>query len=289
VTYSDLKAVVIPQAVAGFSNAYSGWILSPSAGEGGSPSALPLHRILYMVLWIWLNLFTLDLANQRLEDSIREDAINKPWRPIPSGRLSANEARLLVMLFIPLSVMGSVFLGGTQETLVMIALNWLYNDLGGANGHFHIRDLLNALGFMCFSASATRSMMGPGSKISVAGYGWIVLTGCCIFATICLQDLYDQEGDRSRGRFTAPLVLGDWRARTRAALGMLLATIMPSVYLRAGPAVLAVSGVLGISIIVRALTLRSIEADKATFRVWCCWIVIVYSLPGWSGALTMRD
>ena len=45
-----------------------------------------------MLLWSWSNLFLFNLHNQRHPSSISEDALNKPWRPIPAGRITSAQA-----------------------------------------------------------------------------------------------------------------------------------------------------------------------------------------------------
>ena len=270
-----MPPVVIPHCIAGLANFQSSWILQSISHDVPSLPA----RILCMVIWIWLNLFTLDLANQRLDDSVQEDAVNKPWRPIPAGRLTQPKARLLLMLAVPMTLIFTYFAGGWQESLVMMTLNWMYNDLGGANESFWLRNLLNALGFMDFIAGASVVIGGIDSRLSTAGYTWVAMMGGCVFTTISLQDLYDQEGDSARDRKTMPLVLGDWPCRVITATGIVLWTGIVAVYLAVEWCVL--SGLLMLAIVIagRCLVFRSAASDRRTFKMWCLWIVVLYALP----------
>jgi hypothetical protein len=54
------------------------------------------------------------------------------------------------------------FLGGMTETLAMVGLTWMYNDLEGADENYIVRNIINAFGFVCYSSGAT---------IVAAGYG----------------------------------------------------------------------------------------------------------------------
>jgi hypothetical protein len=83
--------------------------------------------------WNWCNLLVFNIANQRLPDSVIEDQINKPWRPMPSGRLSSDEARQLLLSVLVLSLVTISLIGAFEDALWMIALTWIYNDLGGAD------------------------------------------------------------------------------------------------------------------------------------------------------------
>jgi 4-hydroxybenzoate polyprenyltransferase len=92
-----------------------------------------LSRIPLVFLWNWLNLIVFNIANQRLPDSVLEDQINKPWRPIPSNRLTSNEARQLLLYVLPCSLCLLYFIGPFEDALWMVVLTWMYNDLGGAD------------------------------------------------------------------------------------------------------------------------------------------------------------
>ena len=72
-----------------------------------------------MLLWTWLNTLVFVLANQRLPDAVTEDALNKPWRPIPAGRITMARTRRLLIVAVPLSYGAVCVLGGKEETLLL--------------------------------------------------------------------------------------------------------------------------------------------------------------------------
>ena len=233
-----------------------------------------------MLLWLWLNLLSFDVANQRLDESVEEDAINKPWRPIPAGRLARQEARHILMLVIPLTLCFSGLVGGFQESLIMVTLNWIHNDLQGGDENFCYRNLLNALGFMDFAVGASLVLGGPMASISSEGRIWIAIMGSCVFFTISVQDLYDQAGDEARKRSTAPLVLGDLPCRISVAVCTIVFSLAAPYYLRVS--VLAQLGTVLLGLIVsgRTLILRSVASDRYTFKFWwSMWILVLYALP----------
>lgn len=98
---SDFKIIVVPQTVVGCSQALASSIVFAS-----SPSTIydVLCRIPLLASWLALTTITFNVANQRLPASILEDPINKPWRPMPSGRLSPDGARCLLLALVPISV-----------------------------------------------------------------------------------------------------------------------------------------------------------------------------------------
>ena len=187
VTRNDLKSIVFPETAFGICSALSG----PMITSNNSPDADSiLKRIPLVLLWTWINVLIFDLANQRLPNSIIEDSINKAWRPIPSGRLSPCEARRLLLAVLPVAILVTFYTGGMEETIVMNTLEYMYNDLGGADENFVVRNLINAAGFICYSAGATRVACGHGQhSLNQKAYRWLAIIGGIIFSTLQMQDM----------------------------------------------------------------------------------------------------
>ncbi|KAI1814976.1 UbiA prenyltransferase family-domain-containing protein [Poronia punctata] len=280
-TASDFNSVLIPQTLFALFSMASGQFTSLT----WEPEVLTTFcaRACRVLLWVWLQLLVLDVANQRLPDSIAEDRINKPWRPITSGRITADGARQLLLVSITVTLAISTWLGATSETLVLFLLNWMYNDLGLANGHWLLRNLMNALGITTIGAGATRVACGHLTIMLVPAARWWLLCAGMLMTTIQAQDLYDQEGDAIRGRSTAPLLLGDGVARWSVGVGILFWSVaMPlslGLHLREDWIGYLVPILLGIFITIRVLTLRNVAADKKTFKCWALWTICLYSLP----------
>lgn len=187
VTQNDLKSIVFPETAFGICSALSGPVLTSNL----SPD-LPtiLGRVLTVLAWTWLNVLIFDLANQRLPNSIVEDSINKAWRPIPSGRLSADDARRLLLVVIPIVFGITLYIGGMEETVAMMVLTWQYNDLAGADENFVVRNIINAFGFVCYSSGATRVASGSGEGIlNRDAYQWLGIIGAIVFSTLQMQDM----------------------------------------------------------------------------------------------------
>ncbi|KAK8131615.1 UbiA prenyltransferase [Apiospora sp. TS-2023a] len=283
VTASDFVSVLIPQTMFASFSILSGKFRH---GRTSMPISVLSARLPAVVFWIWLQLLVLDLANQRLPDSVAEDRLNKPWRPIPSGRLTCSGAKDLLIFSIAFTFVASVLLlGGVYETLVLFALNWLYNDLGLANSHWFLRNLLNSLGITAIGAGAMAvGQQGLDAPLDWdAAHWWLFLCAGVLMTTIQAQDLYDQAGDAARHRSTAPLVLGDTAARWSVAIPVVAWSVampalvglqIPEHYI--GYAVPACTGV---TLAARVLTRRSVPDDKATFRLWAVWCVLLYALP----------
>ncbi|KAK7932518.1 UbiA prenyltransferase [Apiospora marii] len=284
VTASDIVSVLVPQTLFASFAALSGQFVDDRAHL---PLGVLSARLPHVVLWLWLHLLVLDLANQRLPDSVAEDSLNKPWRPIPAGRLTPSGARHLLIFSIALTyVLSALLLGAVYETLLLFALNWLYNDLGLANDHWFLRSLMNAAGLTTMGAGALTVALHQDCGLTLddgAAYRWFLLCAGVLLTTIQAQDLYDQEGDAARQRSTAPLVWGDAATRWSVAAAVLFWSIsMPALLglqLPEDGVAYVASASAGISVAARVLLRRGVAEDKATFKVWAVWLVFLYALP----------
>ena len=275
---SDLKSMVYPNVVLGFSSAMAG----PAVTTNENPNFLDvLINLPYVALWLWLNLLLFNIANQRLPSSIVEDRINKPWRPIPSGRISAAQARSLLLLLIPTVLVCSLYLGATLEVLLLVSLTWMYNDLGGGDDDFLVRNIINAFGMSIYGSGAIVIACGRKRELTPTGYWWMVLIGMVIMTTLQVQDLSDQEGDSMRGRKTLPLALGEDFTRWTVVISVSGWSVAGPAFWNAGIETSLPSLLIGAFLISKMLVSRSVNADKGAWRIWCVWMVSLYLMPLW--------
>lgn len=161
-TFSDLKTIVVPKTIFGILGAVRASVfhLSPIAQQTA------LTRIPLVPLWTWVNLLPFAISKQHHPHAIEEDRANKPWRPLPSGRLTPVMAKNLVVLLYPVAILMSVQLGGFNQSIILLALGTWYNRLSGGDGGWLVRNLINALGFVSFALGALEVALGNrGSPI----------------------------------------------------------------------------------------------------------------------------
>ena len=273
-TASDLKTVVYPTTIFGISGAISGHLTTNQSTDIVSV----LVGIPLVVFYVWINLLVEVVANQRLPASITEDSINKPWRSLPSQRVSPDEARLLLLCLVPLVISLAFFHGCERESLLLIAFSWMYNDLGGADTDPVVRNLLNAGGLLCFGAGATIVASG-GYSLNLTAHVWFALLGAVIFFTVHTQDMADMEGDAARGRKTLPLVYGEKFARRSAASAIVGFSVACAAFWQLGFYGYVLVMLLGSLLALRLLLFKSVAADQTTWKVWCVWIALLYMLP----------
>ena len=275
-TLSDIKTIIGPKTIFGILNASS----APVFGISSTVSdPRVIRRLLIVILWTWINLLPFAIDNRRQPAAIAEDSINKPWWPMPSKRLTPKQAQLIMVSLYPVAVLVSIHVGGLKQCILLVSLGLWYNDLGGADTSFVIRNLINACGFCCYSSGAMEVALGSPLSWTPRLVRWFVLIGGIVFSTVQIQDLYDQDGDKLRGRNTLPLVLGDAQARWITAVSMSVWCWMSPWFWGLHWTAYTVSVGLGCLIGLRLLTRRAVKDDRRTFMLWNMWMALNYSLP----------
>ena len=275
-TRSDFPTVVVPWSVFGVATAYAGSPLTTGFVDRG----VVLMNIPKVVAWMWLNVLAFNISNQRLPTSVSEDAINKAWRPLPSGRITVNQAKKLLLYIIPLVYSLTLLIGGREASMATMLLAWMYNDLGGADDHFVNRYILNALGMGAWGVGAAMvAFEGTQYTLTWKGYWWVALPGWISLATIHLMDLRDQEGDRAQNRSTLPLVYGDFTARI-----LVIVTVMGSSVACLAmwpPSLLSSLPTLAIGCVIsgRVMLKRTAAADDLSWKLWGPWLISIFVLP----------
>jgi 4-hydroxybenzoate polyprenyltransferase len=256
---------------------------------GYSDSSEPLWtavaRTPQTFIWVWCNVLLFSISNQRSQEAILEDSINKPWRPLPSGTITSAQAKLFLLFGIPaLVVICHTFLGAAQETVICLLLTWMYNDLGGADNHFLLKNGINSLAYFFYGCGSIRVASGTGMndfniQAQDPAVVWLGIISGLIFTTMQIQDLKDQEGDRAAGRSTLPLDLGDNFCRWTVAVGVLVWSFIVSRYWCLNLAESTLPFFLGITVACRLFSWSGPSADSQTYKSWSIWLISVFSLP----------
>ena len=214
---SDVKSIVVLSTVFAVS------MIVEMAGEE-TEIFHSLQILTAAVFWIMINLLDFSISNQKQPDSIREDSLNKPWRPLPSKWVTQAEARLLGRFAVVAALIVPNLLGGGQtERVVLALLTHMYNNWQHGSRHWALRNLINALDFSAFASGALSvALQSPLPSRAVL---WLAET-TVIIATTQVQDLYDQDGDREIGPSTLPLVFGDRPTRLTIAAAVVLWSVV---------------------------------------------------------------
>lgn len=102
-----------------------------------------------------MHILHFDVANQYLNPS--EDKMNKKDRPLPSGRISPENAKILRWALLPACLALSASYGPLvlNTSIVFAVLTILYNELHAHTWHWFIRNIINASGMALFEIGAT--------------------------------------------------------------------------------------------------------------------------------------
>ncbi|KAF2265763.1 hypothetical protein CC78DRAFT_552773 [Lojkania enalia] len=275
-TKNDFLTFAIPTALFAFFGTLSG----PTLTSNPSPSlSQTIFRVPSALLIVWSNLLVFDISNQRLPSAVEEDKVNKPHRPLPSGRITSEATRRLLLFGIPFVLALGWYFSCWQETLLLNTAIWMYNDLGGCDEDWVLRNLLIAVGYGLYSSAALRVLAGPDYAISEKGFQWVVLVTLVMFVTQHICDIKDVEGDRLRGRKSAPIMLGDKLVRWSVAVPIILCSVACPMFFGVGVLGYALTLPMGMLVAGRTMAFRDLRADKLTWKLWALWTCGLFVLP----------
>ncbi|KAI1370585.1 UbiA prenyltransferase family-domain-containing protein [Hypoxylon crocopeplum] len=268
-TSNDHKTILVPCTVFGIANAFASSLSHDTAIASHHIHPDLAWRSFLVLIWVWVNLLPLCINNQRSALSIAEDSINKPWRPLPSGRLPPRHAKRIMVVFYAFAHSLDALMGcGLRQSMGLVFFSAWYSRLGGGDSHPLVRNFINAAGYICFTSGAMEVALGTPLSGDEQLAGWFGIIGGVITTTMHIQDMYDQEGDAGRGRRTMPLVIGDVPARWVIAFWMVIWGIF---CLRFWDNTLMIQGImLVIAMLVgfRTIMYRTVSSDKTTFVIW---------------------
>ncbi|KAF6824768.1 hypothetical protein CMUS01_10100 [Colletotrichum musicola] len=273
ITESNIKAYVLPVVLFAMLSLASGGVTSNPPSWFDVATSFPRA-----LLYIWLYVFHFDLSNQKDPESIEEDKLNKPWRAIPSGRLTIEAAQKWYYVATALLLVVSLLLGGFPEAVVFMAETWVYDYVGASS--WWGKNIINALFYSTGQLGATRVAAMNSSSMTRAGYEWCALLGLNTLTTVQIQDFRDMEGDAVRGRRTVPLALGDGLSRGITVFFILFWSIALPTYWQCHVLEYVWPVAVGGYVSFRLLFDRSTKADRMTFHIYTLgWLPTLYAVP----------
>lgn len=243
-----------------------------------APLSSPL-RLLDTILWIWLHLLQFNVANQI--KAPEEDKINKPSRPIPSGRMTVHDATILRWALVPIclaySALYSVQL--TFVSLSMLMFTMWYNENDGDKDALS-KNLLTAVMYGCLEVGGTLVAARDHTQLSQTGQIAAELTVAVFSSTLHAQDFKDADGDRQTGRRTFPIA---YPIISRIAIG--LAIPLWSIFLAlvwdldilSATAFVAYGCYVGM----RFMLYRTVKDDKRSCKHYSTWFSLHHLFPAY--------
>ncbi|KAJ3478533.1 hypothetical protein NLG97_g8554 [Lecanicillium saksenae] len=281
-TESNIKAYMSPVVLFAVLSVASGSVTTITSTTPLQLAVCFLHALVYM----WLYVLHFDCSNQKDPESIQEDTLNKPWRAIPSGRLTVQACeRWYVAATVLLVLTSAFYFGGLLEAVAFMAETWVYDRVNGGDSWWG-KNIIGALFYATGHIGATRvaaRSIDTSAVIGSSGYMWCLLLALNTLTTLQLQDLRDTAGDKARGRYTMPIAMGDTLTRwITAALIAMWSFVCPGYWVADSylTAAFVLPVVVGLVVVLRMLTLRTSKADRMTFQVYALvWLPALYMVP----------
>lgn len=233
-------------------------------------------RIPDIVIWIWLHLLKHDISNQM--QNPEEDQKNKPYRPLPAGRITAQNAADVRWLLVPVCLIFSAMYGSKALacSACLEALSIWYNEFGGDKTGLS-KNLLTAIAYAILELGATVVI---GSNIDNVGARAVAFSSVVFATTLHAQDFKDEEGDRLAGRRTLVTLFP-----TFARMSMMIGVPLWSLYLSrlwkvdliCSIAFIAYGTIVG----ARFMVYRTASAHKESCKLYSLWFTLVHLLPGY--------
>ncbi|KAE9963355.1 hypothetical protein EG328_011498 [Venturia inaequalis] len=172
-------------------------------------------------VWNQLHLLTFQVKNQI--DGVEEDRIAKPYRPLPAGRITLEDAQALYYCLFGLMLLSGISLNTLPCTIIYSVAIVVYNE-GGLAVVPVLKNIIGAIGLACY-AWGTTTILDHGRQPQ--GFKSLAaLMICAIFATTGhAQDFRDRSADTLMGRKTIPLLLPQGAARWSLAALILAWTV----------------------------------------------------------------
>ncbi|KIJ62347.1 hypothetical protein HYDPIDRAFT_30601 [Hydnomerulius pinastri MD-312] len=243
-----------------------------------APLCSTVH-LLHSAFWIWLHLLQFNVANQI--KAPEEDKVNKPSRPLPSGRITVYNATIFRWFLAPLclaySALYSVQLAFASLEMQLFTI-W-YNELDGDKKWFS-KNLLTAIMYGCLELGGTLTAGCDCTRVSETGKLAIQLTVAVFASTLHSQDFKDANGDRITGRRTLP-ILFPVGSRISIGLGIpvwsLFLCHLWDIDLLCSAAFIAYGCFVG----ARFMLYRTVADDKRSCKYYSLWFSIHHLLPGY--------
>ncbi|KXH64599.1 hypothetical protein CSAL01_13615 [Colletotrichum salicis] len=161
-TESNFATFVVPNTAFGLLGGLTGAPLT----SGHAATLSIIHRFALVVAFNWYSVLIFDLANQRGPESVAEDLANKPWRPIPAGKVTPEQTRKAMLVAIPAVLALNYVLDVWKEGVFILILTWLYNDLRG--GDELVRDAIIAVAYFLFNTASLKITISGGATAAAA-------------------------------------------------------------------------------------------------------------------------
>ncbi|KIK81858.1 hypothetical protein PAXRUDRAFT_832579 [Paxillus rubicundulus Ve08.2h10] len=260
-TRSDYKTIFFPVIISATATA-------PCAG---------LKQFIHTATWVWIHLLQANVSNQTY--SAHEDVINKPWRPLPSGRITVDETRRFrwFLLAICLCLSGWHGVGVFSASAALSLVEIVHDDYGFSSDPV-FKNLCNVVGYLTFELGATMILCGLEMSVDRTSFVALLTSGLLIFTTIHAQDFADADGDRVSGRRTLPIVAPEG-SRIYILTALPVWSIALSALWGLGPFCGMFFLLMGLFVGSQYFRFRDATHDQSSYVLYNVWLLAAHVLP----------
>jgi len=193
-------------------------------------SLIPFEIILINIFIGILTYFFIAGAGMVINDiyDIEIDKINRPERPIPSGRISVNQAKILFIIYLIIGMSFAIFHSflfnlGILNVLIaafFVFIGWLYAKWGKKSGFFG-----NIIVSVSFSIGMIYGAILNGSNIPAYIYYFFLTAFFLLLSREVIKGCEDFEGDQKEGVKTLAIRIGIKKATKISMIFSIIAIV----------------------------------------------------------------
>jgi 4-hydroxybenzoate polyprenyltransferase len=169
--------------------------------------------LLKEIIYCWLCITTVCISGQMV--GIEEDRLNKPDRPLVTGRVTLTGARIR-WIIVMIALTSFAYATGTLLWALTWQISCLVYDYGAGSKHWYGKTWLAGIAITA-EVGAAWQLVEPTMPTIV--WHWIAVIGLYLITLMAVQDFRDMAGDAAIGRRTMPLVFGETPSRWVIAAG----------------------------------------------------------------------
>jgi 4-hydroxybenzoate polyprenyltransferase len=238
------------------------------------------YAIVHAIVWLWLHLLQCNVSNQYT--GYAEDALNKPWRPIPAGRISISSAFRLrwALPFICLAWSAPYGARVVGASLLTALYAFVYDECGGAK-QWAIKNMSCVFAYFALELGATViAVGGPSSELDSVATRALFYSAAIFASTLHAADFPDVVGDAAQGRITIPML---FPKGSRVVFMITLIAwslhLVSNVGWAVGPISATLFVMLGAWVGARVVWLTTPEEDKKSYNYYDVWLLTAFMLP----------
>ena len=155
------------------------------------------------LLYFWLYIYTFCLANQLT--GIEEDKTNKPHRPLVTGLVTPESARLRLLVTMALFMLVGSWLGVSAHAALWLLVIVVHN-LANLARHWLVKNACMSVGIVVQLGAAWQLV----TPLTAQAWRWILFPAAVILPLVSLRRSWrDMAGDARAGRCTFPQKYGE--------------------------------------------------------------------------------